>query len=75
MVTKPKGVMRFRKKGQRISRFIGPYEILEHIGEVAYQITLPASIERVHDVFHISHLTQYIKDDSHANSSTQTTGP
>ena len=57
--------MRFGMKGKLSPRFIGPYEILERIGEVAYWLALPASIDRVQDVFHVSQLRQYIKDDSH----------
>ncbi|XP_057526398.1 uncharacterized protein LOC130805630 [Amaranthus tricolor] len=57
--------MRFGKKGKLSPRFIGPYEILERIGEVAYRLALPVSINRVHDVFHVSQLRQYIRDDLH----------
>ena len=64
-VSPTRGVMRFGKKGKLSPRYIGPYEILERIGEVAYRLALPASIERVHDVFHVSQLRQYIRDDSH----------
>ncbi|XP_057519146.1 uncharacterized protein LOC130799886 [Amaranthus tricolor] len=64
-VSPTRGVMRFGKKGKLSPRFIGPYEILERIGEVAYRLALPASIDRVHDVFHVSQLRQYIWDDSH----------
>lgn len=32
-----KGIMRFEKKGELSPRYIGPYEILEQVGEVAYK--------------------------------------
>ena len=46
-------------------RFIGPYQILERIGEVAYRIALPPSLANLHDVFHVSQLRRYISDPSH----------
>ena len=33
--------------------------------EVVYRLALPASFDRVHDVFRVSQLRQYIRDDSH----------
>lgn len=35
-----KGVMRYGKKGKLIPKFIGPFEILRYIGEVAYELEL-----------------------------------
>ena len=37
-------------------RYIGPFKILERLGEVAYQLELPGSLLGVHDVFHVSQL-------------------
>ena len=42
-----------------------PYEIVERIGEVAYQLRLPPELARIHDVFHVSMLRKYIEDPSH----------
>ena len=50
------GVMRFGKKGKLSPHFIGPFEILERIGEVAYKLALPPSLASVHNVFHVSML-------------------
>ncbi|XP_070008674.1 uncharacterized protein [Nicotiana sylvestris] len=60
-----KGVMRFRKKGKLSSRFIGPYQILKRIGEVAYKLEFPASMTLVHPVFHVSMLRGYVPDPAH----------
>ncbi|KAL4016998.1 hypothetical protein IC575_024669 [Cucumis melo] len=45
--------------------FVGPFEILERIGPVAYRLALPPSLSTVHDVFHVSMLRKYVPDPSH----------
>ncbi|KAL5560854.1 hypothetical protein UlMin_037065 [Ulmus minor] len=60
-----KGVMRFGKKGKLSPRFIGPFEILERIGKVAYKLALPPELSSVHNVFHVSMLKKYMSDPSH----------
>ncbi|XP_070046757.1 uncharacterized protein [Nicotiana tomentosiformis] len=64
-VSPMKGVMRFKKKGKFIHRYIGPFEILEIVGEVAYRLALPPNLSAVHSVFHISILRKYYGDPSH----------
>ena len=60
-----KGVVRFRKRGKLSPRYIGPFEIVERIGPVAYRLDLSEELSRVHNVFHISMLRKYIPDSSH----------
>ncbi|GJR60203.1 hypothetical protein Tco_1502365 [Tanacetum coccineum] len=48
-----KGVIRFGKKGKLAPRYVGPFEILERIGLVAYRLRLPEELSGVHDMFHV----------------------
>ena len=57
-------ILRFDQKGKLSPRFIGPYEILERIGHVAYQLTRPPELAKLHDVFHVSMLRRYHSDGS-----------
>ena len=49
-------ILRFGKKGKLSLRFIGPYEILERIGPVAYRLALPSKLAKLHNVFYVSML-------------------
>ncbi|XP_074315337.1 uncharacterized protein LOC141651528 [Silene latifolia] len=64
-VSPMKGVIRFGKKGKLSQKYIGPYEILDRVGEVAYRLGLPPALARVHNVFHVSQLRKYVTDLSH----------
>ncbi|GKA68214.1 putative reverse transcriptase domain-containing protein [Tanacetum coccineum] len=57
-----KGVVRFGKKGKLAPRFVGPFEILERIGSVAYRLRLPEELSSVHDTFHVSNLKKCLAD-------------
>ena len=46
-------------------RYIGPFEVLEKIGKLAYRIALPPALAMVHNVFHISMLRKYVSDPTH----------
>ena len=58
-------VIRFGKKGKLSPRFIGPYEVLEIIGPMVYQLALPPELAKLHDVFHVSMLRKCRYDESH----------
>ena len=60
-----KGVMRFGKKGKLNPRFVGPFEVLERVGEVAYRVPLPPTLSRINNVFHKSMLRKNTLDPSH----------
>ncbi|XP_070017208.1 uncharacterized protein [Nicotiana sylvestris] len=64
-VSPMKGVMRFGKKGKLNPQFIGPFELLRRIRDVAYKLALPHSLSSVHPVFHVSMLQRYIGIPSH----------
>ncbi|GJQ92988.1 putative reverse transcriptase domain-containing protein [Tanacetum coccineum] len=51
-----KGVVRCGKKGKLAPRFVGPFEIVEKVGPVAYWLDLPEELNGVHDTFHVSNL-------------------
>ena len=51
-----RGIKRFGIKGKLAPRFVGLYKILEHGGEVFYQLELPEALSGVDDVFHVSQL-------------------
>nr|GEX10700.1 retrotransposon protein, putative, Ty3-gypsy subclass [Tanacetum cinerariifolium] len=54
-----KGVRCFGIKGKLSPRFIGPFEILDCVGEVSYRLSLPPQLLHVHNVFHVSLLRGY----------------
>ncbi|GJR19944.1 reverse transcriptase domain-containing protein [Tanacetum coccineum] len=57
-----KGVMRFGKKGKLAPRYVGPFEILERIGPVAYRLRFPNELSEVHDTFYVSNLKKCLAD-------------
>ncbi|GKF04057.1 hypothetical protein Tco_0034725, partial [Tanacetum coccineum] len=57
-----KGVVRFIKKGKLAPRYVGPFELLERIGLVAYRLRLPKELSEVHDTFHASNLKKCLAD-------------
>ncbi|GJU84031.1 hypothetical protein Tco_1291577 [Tanacetum coccineum] len=61
-VTPWKGVVRFGKKGKLAPRYVGPFEIRERIGLVAYRLRLPKELNSVHDTFHVSNLKKCLAD-------------
>ena len=60
-----RGVVRFGKRRKLSPRFIGPFEILEKVGTVAYRLALPPIMSGVHEVFHVSMLRRYTPNPAH----------
>ncbi|KAA3484168.1 Retrotransposable element Tf2 protein type 1 [Gossypium australe] len=63
-----KKIFRFDCKGKLNPPFIGPYDIIERIGPVAYRLAIPSELEKIHNVFHASILRRYKSDPSHVIS-------
>ncbi|GMI98343.1 hypothetical protein HRI_003503600 [Hibiscus trionum] len=57
--------MRFGRKGKLSPRYIGPYEVIERVGLVAYKLRLTQELEKIYNVFHVSMLRRYRSDPSH----------
>jgi len=59
------GVGRALKCRKLTPHFVGPFEIVEKVGVIAYRIALLPSLSNLHDVFHVSQLQKYVYDESH----------
>nr|GFB73562.1 putative reverse transcriptase domain-containing protein [Tanacetum cinerariifolium] len=58
-----KGVVRFGKRGKLNPRYVGPFKVLERVGDVAYKLDLPEEMSRVHNTFHVSNLKKCHADE------------
>ena len=56
--------IRKRTPGQQklLPKYIGPFTVLEACGPVAYKLSLPDTMQRMHPVFHVSLLHRYRQD-------------
>nr|GEZ03213.1 putative reverse transcriptase domain-containing protein [Tanacetum cinerariifolium] len=59
-----KGIIRFGKCGKLSPRYIGPFEIIERIGPVAYKLELPEKLHGIHNTFHVSNLKKCLADEN-----------
>ena len=58
-------MVRVNKQGKLSPRYIEPFEILEMVGTVAYQLALLPNLSGVHAVFHVSMLRKYTPNPTH----------
>ncbi|XP_070002709.1 uncharacterized protein [Nicotiana sylvestris] len=59
-----KGIMWFGKKEKLSQRYVGPYKIIQRIGQVEYKLYLPPEMSLVHPVFHVSIPKKVVGDPS-----------
>nr|KYP49956.1 Transposon Ty3-G Gag-Pol polyprotein [Cajanus cajan] len=64
-VTLTSGVGKALKARKLTPRFVGPYQIIQRVGPVAYRLALPPFLSNLHDVFHVSQLRKYVYVPSH----------
>nr|GEU72007.1 putative reverse transcriptase domain-containing protein [Tanacetum cinerariifolium] len=57
-----KGVVRFGKRSKLSPRYVGPFEIVEQVGLVAYHLRLLQELVGIHDTFYVSNLKKCIAD-------------
>ncbi|GKG19688.1 hypothetical protein Tco_0376787, partial [Tanacetum coccineum] len=58
-----KGVVRFGKRGKLNPMYVGPFKVIERVGEVAYKLELPEELSRVHNTFPVSNLKKCHADE------------
>nr|GFB88534.1 putative reverse transcriptase domain-containing protein [Tanacetum cinerariifolium] len=58
-----KGVVRFGKRGKLNPRYVGPFKVLERVGDVAYKLDLPEELSRVYNTFYVSNLKRCHADE------------
>ena len=65
-----RGVTHFGIKEKLTPRFMGPFEIIERVGPLAYRLDLPPHLSGIHN--HVSMLRKYEPDPSQVIMWTET---
>jgi hypothetical protein len=64
-VKQHKSSIKFGKGAKLSPRFMGPVEIMERKGPVAYRLAFPDCLRHMNDVFHVFVLRHYVSDPTH----------
>ncbi|GJX84391.1 putative reverse transcriptase domain-containing protein [Tanacetum coccineum] len=57
-----KGMVCFGKRSKLSPRYVGPFEVVERVGHVAYRLRLPQELVGIYDTFHMSNLKKCLAD-------------
>nr|GEX92589.1 putative reverse transcriptase domain-containing protein [Tanacetum cinerariifolium] len=58
-----KRVVHFGKREKLNPRYVGPFKVLERVGDVAYKLDLSEELSKVHNTFHVSNLKKCHADE------------
>ena len=64
-VSPTKSTIGFERNRKLNPRFVGLFEILERVATLAYKVSLPPKLFKIHNVFHVSALRKYVFYPSH----------
>ena len=60
-VTPLRRIAHLGRRGKLSPRYIGPFEVVEKVNDVAFRLRLPEDLSKIHDVFHVSQLKPWIE--------------
>nr|GFD36459.1 putative reverse transcriptase domain-containing protein [Tanacetum cinerariifolium] len=55
--------VRFGKRGKLNPRYVGPFKVLERVGDVSYKLNLPEELSKVHNTLDVSNLKKCHADE------------
>ncbi|XP_020243068.1 uncharacterized protein LOC109821292 [Asparagus officinalis] len=58
-----KGVQQISRWGKLVLRYIGSFQIVEHIGGISYRLDLLTSMSSIHDIFHVSMHKKHLRNE------------
>lgn len=64
-VSPTKWAIRFGSVGKLKRRYIGPFDIIAKVCNLAYELVLPSNLDGVHNVFYVFILKKFVMDESH----------